>query len=637
MSLKHPKISVIMPAYNAERYIECAIKSILNQTLKDFELIIIDDGSTDGTLKKIQKIQDSRIVIHCQENMGQALARNAGIALARGKYIAMMDADDISLPERFEKQVEYLESHRDIGAVSSFIQNVDSSGKPIGAWGDDVNVKTPEQIRNTIVYKNCFSHAPTMFRVKNIKHYKYRNIKAAEDYELWLRMISDGIILAKIPEFLYLYRQHDSSTMAGVNEVDFDWRMAKMKLNFLWYQLSQFKLGMFDVYVFSAVVAHIYRWLARVVKGSIKRILFISSINDDHLILKLSKFSDKKTILIISTAKSIGGGEIYVQQIIRHLYLKYNFILLAPRQLHDKFGDGFTYRRINLPDWVYSLGLRGSYIVQSLWLRSLRLKHVDLVHIQQLDDVLTRFFSGVVPIIFTSHSRLQLKGAQLNFTKKIAMRLNATIAVAKVLNPDLKKLGLTSDRIINIPNGIDGGDLTKLKVHRICNEIIWVGRLEKNDKNPDLFLEIAKKMPQESFCMYGDGGYRDELLSRIKEKNINNAYVRGFVGDTKEIYRRAKLLCLTSESEAMPLVVLEALAAGVPVVSTKVGDVETVLKSGGGVCVSESRADSFAKEISRILERREKYAESARENYLKNYQIQKMIASLDRFYGKMIR
>ncbi|QQS26904.1 glycosyltransferase [bacterium] len=625
---KTPLVSVVMSVYNGEKYLREAIDSILNQTFTDFEFIIINDGSTDNTLKIIKSYKDPRIVLISRENKGQALARNAGIALARGKYIAMMDADDISLPERFEKQVDYLEGHHDIGAVSSFVQNVDSSGKPIGAWEDDVNVKTPEQIRNTIAYKNCFSHAPTIFRAKNIKHYQYRNIKAAEDYELWLRMISDGIKLAKIPEFLYLYRQHDSSTMAVAQVIDFDWRMAKMKLNFLWYRLGQFKLSMFDFRVFGAVIAHIYYWLPREAKKIIKRILFISSINNDR---------DKKTILLISTAKSIGGGEIYVQQIIRHLHLKYNFILLAPRQLHDKFGDGLTYRRINLPDWVYSLGLRGSYMVQSLWLRSLRLKHVDLVHMQQLDDVLTRFFNGTAPIIFTAHSRLQLKGIQLNFTKKIAMRLNATIAVAKVLNPDLKKLGLTSDRIINIPNGVDGEGLTKLKANRVCNEIIWVGRLEKNDKNPDLFLEIAKKMPQESFCMYGDGGYRDELLSIIKERNINNVYIKGFVDDTKEIYRKAKLLCLTSESEAMPLVVLEALAAGVPVVSTKVGDVEAVLSSGGGVCVSKSRADSFAKEISRILERREKYAESARENYLKNYQIQKMIAGLDKFYGKMVR
>lgn len=620
-----PLVSVVMSVYNGEKYLREAIDSILNQTFTDFEFIIINDGSTDGTLKIIKSYKDPRIVLISRKNKGLVTSLNEGIEKARGKYIARMDADDVSLPERFEKQVEYLILHEEYAVVGSRIQEIDDSGAP--HYRIVLSNELPNNsLELSLFFCNSLAHGTVLIRtdmMRTVGGYSLQHWPA-EDYELWGRISKVGR-LAVLDEVLYLYRFNNE----GISLSNLE-KQAKVAESIRQELLAAglFMLNNKSYLVPSQafhVILHYYLWhfsfhnLLRMVK------------------LRIFKFRDKKTILLISTAKSIGGGEIYVQQIIRHLHRKYNFILLAPRQLHDKFEDIPTYRRINLPDWVYSLGLRGSYMVQSLWLKLLRLKHVDLVHIQQLDDVLTRFFNGVAPIIFTAHSRLQLKGAQLNFTKKIAMRLNATIAVAKVLNPDLKKLGLTSDRIINIPNGVDGEGLTKLKANRVCDEIIWVGRLEKNDKNPDLFLEIAKKMPQESFCMYGDGGYRDELLSIIKERNINNVYIKGFVDDTKEIYRKAKLLCLTSESEAMPLVVLEALAAGVPVVSTKVGDVEAVLSSGGGVCVSESRADSFTEEISRILERREKYAESARENYLKNYQIQKMVASLDRFYGKMIR
>lgn len=110
-----PKISVIMPAYNAERYIREAIDSILRQTWSDFELIIIDDGSTDSTAAIIAEYTDNRIRF-CPnaQNMGVAATLNRGLELACGAYIARMDADDISLPERFAKQAAYLDAHPDV-------------------------------------------------------------------------------------------------------------------------------------------------------------------------------------------------------------------------------------------------------------------------------------------------------------------------------------------------------------------------------------------------------------------------------------------------------------------------------------------------------------------------------------------
>ena len=117
-----PKISVVMPAYNAENYIREAIDSILAQTFRDFEFLIIDDGSTDHTVEIIRSYSDSRIRLYQNErNMGVAATLNRGLDLARGEYIARMDADDISLPERFAKQAAYMDAHPDVAVCGSNI------------------------------------------------------------------------------------------------------------------------------------------------------------------------------------------------------------------------------------------------------------------------------------------------------------------------------------------------------------------------------------------------------------------------------------------------------------------------------------------------------------------------------------
>lgn len=110
--MSNPKVSVIMPAYNAEKFIEKTINSILNQTYTDFELLIIDDCSTDNTMDVVRRIKDNRIrIINNKTNQGIAKSRNIGLANAKGEYIALMDNDDLTVVDRFEKEVCYLENH----------------------------------------------------------------------------------------------------------------------------------------------------------------------------------------------------------------------------------------------------------------------------------------------------------------------------------------------------------------------------------------------------------------------------------------------------------------------------------------------------------------------------------------------
>ena len=124
-------ISIIIPAYNAEKYLESTIQSVINQTYTDWELIIINDGSNDGTLELISnfKDRDSRIKVFSYENAGVAHSRNRGIAKARGEYIAFLDADDLWTPNKLEMQLEALQNNLDVGVAYSWVDYIDETGK----------------------------------------------------------------------------------------------------------------------------------------------------------------------------------------------------------------------------------------------------------------------------------------------------------------------------------------------------------------------------------------------------------------------------------------------------------------------------------------------------------------------------
>ncbi len=205
MSQIKPIISVLMPAYNAAAYIREAIDSILTQTFTDFEFVIINDGSTDTTEEIILSYSDERIKYYANEsNMGIVKTLNRGIDLCRGKYIARMDADDVSLPNRLEKQVHRLEANPQIVAC----------GTLYAIYGDQrqtpVDVATDVQdIRYDMAIYCQFAHSTMMIRKDILEQYKLRyreEYKCAEDYKLWTELLQYGDMI-NIPEVLGYIRQ----------------------------------------------------------------------------------------------------------------------------------------------------------------------------------------------------------------------------------------------------------------------------------------------------------------------------------------------------------------------------------------------------------------------------------------------
>ena len=200
----NPRISVLMPVYNGEKYLRQAIDSILSQTFRDFEFLIINDGSTDATVEIITSYTDTRIrLIHNDTNLGLIATLNKGLDLAHGEYIARMDCDDISLPKRLAKQVSFMDRNSDVGICGTWIQFIGSN-----------RIKkyplTHEAIKVYLLFNCPLAHPSVMIRKdvlrKNDLYYDI-NYKHAEDYELWTRCVN-VIKLANIPEVLVKYRWH---------------------------------------------------------------------------------------------------------------------------------------------------------------------------------------------------------------------------------------------------------------------------------------------------------------------------------------------------------------------------------------------------------------------------------------------
>lgn len=183
-----PKVTVLMSVYNGERYLNEAIDSILAQTFTDFEFLIIDDASTDNSLKIISGYTDDRIkVIQNNENLGLTKSLNKGLALAEGEYIARIDADDISYPERLEVQYNYLKKHPEVGIAGSWTELIDGSGSTIDYWQCQYS---PEDIYYILNFRNCLTHSSIMINRKllmNAGGY-FESADKAQDFELWNRL-----------------------------------------------------------------------------------------------------------------------------------------------------------------------------------------------------------------------------------------------------------------------------------------------------------------------------------------------------------------------------------------------------------------------------------------------------------------
>jgi hypothetical protein len=206
-----PKISVILPVYNAQSYLQESIDSILNQSFQDFELIMINDGSTDSSLSIMKSYTDQRIRIINQTNAGLPVSLNRAITQSQGQYLARQDADDISLPERLAKQVAYLDAHPQCALLGTWAQIL------VEKVPTDRSLSHPHlngDIQLKLLFFNCFVHSSVMIRKSALEicglYPEEKEKFPPEDYDLWLRIAKHWEV-ANLPEVLLQYRELPNS------------------------------------------------------------------------------------------------------------------------------------------------------------------------------------------------------------------------------------------------------------------------------------------------------------------------------------------------------------------------------------------------------------------------------------------
>ncbi|MEW4563917.1 glycosyltransferase [Bremerella sp. JC770] len=201
--MTQPSVSILLPIFNGAKHLQAAIESILRQTHADFELILIDDASTDSTLDVIQSFTDPRIVVLKQlRNHGMAAALNLGIDVAQGEFLARMDADDLALPQRLEKQIEFMQAHPEVGVCGTQMRHF---GELRGVYRKPL---AHDMIMAMMLIEPVMRHPTVMLRRCLLARFDFRYdafFEVAQDYDLWTRMIQKTRF-ANLPEVLLQYR-----------------------------------------------------------------------------------------------------------------------------------------------------------------------------------------------------------------------------------------------------------------------------------------------------------------------------------------------------------------------------------------------------------------------------------------------
>jgi glycosyltransferase involved in cell wall biosynthesis len=214
-----PRVSVLMTVYDAAPWLREAVESLINQTYSDWELVVIENGSSDESPGILASYSDPRIrVCATRENMGRTPALRRALELARGEYIAVLDADDVAEATRLERQVAFLDAYPEISLVGSWTRRIDGEGRAIGEWTPPVD---PSQLRDLLGFANPIVHSAAMYRAESARlvggypiEYPY-----AQDYALWLRL-AERAPIAVIGEYLSRHRsQHGSMTVNKASAV----------------------------------------------------------------------------------------------------------------------------------------------------------------------------------------------------------------------------------------------------------------------------------------------------------------------------------------------------------------------------------------------------------------------------------
>jgi len=575
-----PKVTVLMPVYNGDKYLREAIDSILNQTLRDFELLVINDGSTDDSCKTIESYGDNRIrLVSNPGNLGLIATLNRGIGLAEGKYIARMDCDDICQPDRLARQMDYLDAHPACGVVAAKVIMVSASGQDQGAWNDDVRFTSSSEIRQRLPRANCIAHPTVMARKDLFSRYGYDPAQVGcEDYDLWLRMASDDVRIDKLDLQLLHYRVTPGSVTAQSKTNHPDLKNLLTKVRFCNRSLKEGRINLFMLTVFANAFMDLYYFL-----GKLFLTFFITSTaRAGRLMGGLLPGHNKSGLFFFFPFCHIGGAEKVHSDIVNCFADKQPWVFFTKWSSRSPLLRSAFNQAARTFNWT--LRLKYTYPLSAGIMAGFINRHPDAV----VFGCNTLFFYKILPWLAPHVRKVDLLhafgGGAEKFSLPTVNLLNARVVINRQTINDYET------QYTN--NGIDQKLLERIQVIENCVDIppsipkktvarelkiIYVGR-DSVEKRVHLIGKIAALVKERgipaSFTLVGDiqpssaeGGCR--LTGEILDHNEMN-----------RLYGEADLLLLTSSREGFPLVIMEAMAHGVVPVSTAVGGISRHIQHG---------------------------------------------------------
>jgi glycosyltransferase involved in cell wall biosynthesis len=606
-----PAVTVLMPAYNAAAFLEEAIRSVLQQSFTDLELLIIDDGSTDGTAEVVAAFNDPRInYVRHSANRGLVAVLNEGLDLAQGTYVARMDADDIMRPERIEKQFRYLQEHKDIHLVATFVDVINPDGELTGVWDTDRKAVTETEIRSMMPRTTCIAHPTVMIRRSTLGNLRYDpRMVEGEDWELWLRMQSRGFRIAKIPEALLLYRQHPNSfTGAAKARRPVELRLLLMRHRFLIGEWKAFRFKQLHVAVLIAQARSLARHLLSNVfppfLQSVHRILTYSIVRmlreRSSLQRTLSDWNGQH--VFVFPYLSMGGAEQVHLGIVASVKDQDPLVVIsgfsADRGFEDRFKQCSTV--VEIPRLLNHPWTRGAAQ------RAIARKMDGMQNATLLGSLSGTFFDLLprikknVKAYYVQHAFLYQPNANLQQKRwlKYFDRVNGYLFPSAMAKNEFDKFlfrqniaASRASKLILVPCAAPA--LGEVNEHAKLG-ILFVGR-DSPEKRLDLFLKIAAELEGKSPCRF-----RFTVAGPQPRTGHSHVAFKGIIRDARtmsDLYSDHDALVLTSSREGHCLVVTEAMAQGLAVLSTPVGDVPDRVDDMTGLLTSSTEEPDVLKEM----------------------------------------
>ncbi len=596
-----PLLSVVMPVYNSEKYLEEAIQSILDQSYGRFEFIIVEDGSTDGSVEIIESFDDARIrLIRHEKNRGIVAALNRGIREARGEWIVRMDSDDVAMPRRLEKQLKFIEKDPRIDGIFSTVECIDESGKALPPWRIDRECVDPRKIRKMLPLKNCLAHPTAMIRTGLLKVYGYSDkVPGGEDYHLWLRLLSEGWILAKVDEALLRYRIHPHSiTQQSRTARARSFKNFRVKSLYLWERCRIGRCTDFDRKVLEGWRREIIVHFKTLLKVPLRR----QMMRLGRGLGRLSKRRiDGTDILFIFSHAGLGGAEHVQKDLLKSAKTFRCLTILSSKSKEDRHLS--EYRRYSkiwdlsrfseriLGRWV-TAGYLASLLERShvrmvfgsrsglfydlliaMGAKNEEMILVDLFH--ACDDNLEHYSLPAVPYL---DRRIVIDST----TKECLQALYGKHAFRDKI-----------ERLTLIENGVEIPESMPTKSNEIPLSL-YVGR-DAPVKRLHLIRRVAERLHDFPFLLAG---------VEARENESVNLQSLGPIDDPSPLYAQADILLLSSSREGFPLVIMEAMAYGVIPICTEVGGIARHIVDGvNGFLITELDEDQIVEAFVRRIER----------------------------------